>query len=232
MAQENRQKLSAKALVLDIRSGASDSDLTQKYGLSDQQLQTLFQKLVDLGGITVEELQSRGVKSDIVEESASIDPPPVQPETKTPAKQQTLQTVKNVLAQAYEHIPAGSDVPQQEPPSNTGETSEQIVEKLKETAMEAWAKLPAGQGKLYNYFIKPMLFLFPFAVLFIWALMKPNYWWNERWRVYTLLVLFFPCAVYGAWKSEVMSRKEKAVIFGSLIVASIVGNLLQKLGLI
>jgi hypothetical protein len=229
MTQDNQKKVSAKALALDIQSGALDSDLKEKYGLSDPQLQSLFKKLIDLGGITVEDLDNRGVRSNVSEGSSHISPQPVQPETKTdPKTQQTLQKVKNVLAQAYEQIPPGSDLPQQAPPPTTDETSEQITEKVQATMAEAWAKLPVAQSKLYNYFIKPLLFLCAFAVLFVLALVKPDYWWNERWRVYTLLVLFFPVAIYGAWKSEVMSRKEKAAIFGFLIVLWLIGSLFKS----
>jgi hypothetical protein len=229
MAQENRRKLSAKALAIDIRSGISDSELKDRYGLSDGQLQSLFKKLIDLGGITVNDLKNRGVKSEVAEEETEIQPTPPQIESETQKKsQQALQGVKNILAQAYEQIPPGSDAPQQEPPPTTGETSEQIGDQLKATVAEAWAWLPAAQSKWYNYFLKPFMFLGLFLVLFAVALVKPDFWWNERWRVYTLLLVFFPLAFYGAWKSEVMSRKEKAAIFVFFIVAAILGNLFKK----
>jgi len=229
MAQDNRKKLSAKSLALDIRSGASDSDLKEKYGLSDSHLHFFFKMLIDLGRISVEDLDNRCVGSSVAGESRHISPSSVQPETETKAKpQQTLQTAKDVMAQSCEQMPPGSDVPMQTPTPKTGETFEQILDKFLATVTEVSLWLPDGKSKLYNYFIKPVLFLCAFVVLFVVALVKPEHWWNERWRVYTLLVLFFPLAIYGAWRSEVMSRKEKGAIIGFLILAPILGKLIGK----
>ena len=54
-----RKKLSAKEVVTHIRSGKADSELMQIYGLSGKGLQALFQKLLEMGAITSDELSQR-----------------------------------------------------------------------------------------------------------------------------------------------------------------------------
>jgi hypothetical protein len=54
-----RRKIKAEAMIRDIRSGISESALSQKYKLSDAGLEKIFRKLVDSGRITSEELSFR-----------------------------------------------------------------------------------------------------------------------------------------------------------------------------
>jgi len=54
-----KRKVSAKALVEDIRSGMSDLELMKKYDLSSERLQTLFKQLLDRGLATEPELYGR-----------------------------------------------------------------------------------------------------------------------------------------------------------------------------
>lgn len=42
-----RKKISAKAIMVDLKEGLSDSELMGKYGLSFQSLQDLFAKLIN-----------------------------------------------------------------------------------------------------------------------------------------------------------------------------------------
>ncbi|MBI5570216.1 MAG: hypothetical protein HY914_09755 [Desulfomonile tiedjei] len=51
--------IKASDLVKDVRAGLDDNRLTKKYGLDEKQLELLFQKLVDSGRLTVEELYNR-----------------------------------------------------------------------------------------------------------------------------------------------------------------------------
>ncbi len=54
-----RRKISAREAVADIRSGVNDAELMNKYGLSADGLQTLFDKLVNTGFIDLGEIRSR-----------------------------------------------------------------------------------------------------------------------------------------------------------------------------
>ncbi len=63
---ENR-KLSAKEILADIRAEMTDSDLMEKYQLSEKTLQSVFKKLVDTGIIKQEELDNRPKKNPTLE---------------------------------------------------------------------------------------------------------------------------------------------------------------------
>jgi hypothetical protein len=52
-----RRKISAREAVSDIRSGMDDGALMEKYGLSPEGLQSLYDKLVDKGFIDLGEMQ-------------------------------------------------------------------------------------------------------------------------------------------------------------------------------
>jgi len=58
-ARTARRTIKAADLIKDVRAGLDDNRLTQKYGLDEKQLELLFQKLVDSGRLTVEELYNR-----------------------------------------------------------------------------------------------------------------------------------------------------------------------------
>lgn len=53
------RQVSAKALLDDIRSGAEDHELMNKYELSQRDLQSLFRQLINAGLVTALELASR-----------------------------------------------------------------------------------------------------------------------------------------------------------------------------
>jgi len=55
------KKISAKAIMTDLKAGVSDSDLMRKYGLSFQGLQDLFQKLMDAGLATKAYFEKRAM---------------------------------------------------------------------------------------------------------------------------------------------------------------------------
>ncbi len=56
------KKISAKSIMLDLKEGMSDSELTKKYGISFQGLQDLFQKLIAAGLATQAYFDKRSLK--------------------------------------------------------------------------------------------------------------------------------------------------------------------------
>ena len=54
-----KRKITAREVLKDIRSGASDSELMKKYSLSAQGLQSIFDKLLRAGVITKTEIEER-----------------------------------------------------------------------------------------------------------------------------------------------------------------------------
>ena len=59
MPNDGKKTINAKQALTDIRSGMSDTELMEKYGLSDKGLQILLKKLVDVGHLKEHELQAR-----------------------------------------------------------------------------------------------------------------------------------------------------------------------------
>jgi uncharacterized paraquat-inducible protein A len=55
------KKISAKAIMVDLKSGSSDSDLMKKYGLSFQGLQDLYGKLIQAGLATKAYFEKRSM---------------------------------------------------------------------------------------------------------------------------------------------------------------------------
>ncbi|MBI5249435.1 MAG: PAS domain S-box protein [Desulfomonile tiedjei] len=56
-----KRQIKTKEVVKDIRSGATDSQIMEKFRLSTKDLQTVFQKLLQANVLTSQEIQSRGV---------------------------------------------------------------------------------------------------------------------------------------------------------------------------
>lgn len=55
----NKRRITAREVLADVRTGASDPALMEKYRLSAQGLQSVFQKLLKAGVLTREELDER-----------------------------------------------------------------------------------------------------------------------------------------------------------------------------
>jgi hypothetical protein len=55
------KKISAKAIMIDLRDGLADGELMQKYGLSFQGLQDLFSKLIEAKLATPAYFEKRAV---------------------------------------------------------------------------------------------------------------------------------------------------------------------------
>jgi hypothetical protein len=59
-----KHRIKAKEVARDVRAGATDSDLMAKYDLSDEDLQVLFNKLVEGGAVERYEILERASKSE------------------------------------------------------------------------------------------------------------------------------------------------------------------------
>jgi hypothetical protein len=57
------KKISAKAIMTDLRAGLTDAELIKKYGLSFQGLQDLFEKLIQANLATPSYFEKRSMKS-------------------------------------------------------------------------------------------------------------------------------------------------------------------------
>ncbi|MFC1834026.1 hypothetical protein ACFL2Q_04745 [Thermodesulfobacteriota bacterium] len=90
-----KKKISAKKILADIKSGATDEELMAKYQLSSQGLQTLFRKMIGANLLTESDLDDRARplpkrvdvpahRSDITGQSGTTDRPPLQPERPEP----------------------------------------------------------------------------------------------------------------------------------------------------
>ena len=53
------RKLSAKAIVTDIKAGVGDDELIQKYGLTKHKLRALYKKLLSMNAISQADLDLR-----------------------------------------------------------------------------------------------------------------------------------------------------------------------------
>ena len=76
---EQKKTVSAKEIVADIRAGATDEFLMNKYGLSKKGLQSIFQKLINAKVITQAELDRRAsaveeIEAVVVEQDADVSP--------------------------------------------------------------------------------------------------------------------------------------------------------------
>lgn len=59
-----KKKLSAKAIVADIKAGLANPALMEKYGISSEELKKVFKKLLDAGLITEQDLSSRTTEEE------------------------------------------------------------------------------------------------------------------------------------------------------------------------
>ena len=86
-----KAKLSAKAVLADLKAGMSDDALKQKFGITDTGLQTLFSKLLQAGLVTQADLDARNenevevVEVEVIEEIPETFPEkPPQPQAPKP----------------------------------------------------------------------------------------------------------------------------------------------------
>jgi hypothetical protein len=68
-----KRKIKAKDIITDLRSGASDDRIMEKYDINDAQLKKLLGKLVDARLINEMELYERTTLSDTAVTSAYVD---------------------------------------------------------------------------------------------------------------------------------------------------------------
>ena len=74
-SQRSTVIVDAAQFVADLRAGASDGDLMGKYGLTQQNLQSVLNKLVEVGALDVSLLYNRGVPyEDRLAEPSATEP--------------------------------------------------------------------------------------------------------------------------------------------------------------
>lgn len=79
-------QVSAKALVKDIKDGLTDDQLTAKYDISSDQLQSLFGKLMERGLVTQSELDARSpFAEDLIELDLEPSAGPAEPTPYVPS---------------------------------------------------------------------------------------------------------------------------------------------------
>jgi hypothetical protein len=73
----SKQKVSAKEVLADIRSGLSDADLMTKYGLTSKGLESLFEKLIERKVLSASEFATRNAapSQPVEPERPQVDPP-------------------------------------------------------------------------------------------------------------------------------------------------------------
>lgn len=75
------QKISAKAVAADIKSGMGSAELMQKYGLSPKALEYVFQKLIENNLVTTAEVSAVGQAPSTSVQSPKQEPPASPPST-------------------------------------------------------------------------------------------------------------------------------------------------------
>jgi len=66
---EAKKKVRAKDLIEDLRSGLTDSEIQEKHGLTKQQMQNVFSRLLQMGALTQFDLEQRTPKPVAKEEA-------------------------------------------------------------------------------------------------------------------------------------------------------------------
>lgn len=93
-----KQSISAKTVLKDLRSGMSDADIREKYGLSEKGLQSLFKKLVEASVISEKELSSRPSIPEDPTIVVEVEPDEPQP------KSQVADTAQNIAPSLAEAV--------------------------------------------------------------------------------------------------------------------------------
>ena len=73
MAKQGR-KISAKALVEDIRNGTTDAELLRKHGVSQKSLEKFFDQLVAKGLLTPDDVERRRASAEPVDKEKAVTP--------------------------------------------------------------------------------------------------------------------------------------------------------------
>lgn len=217
MAQ--KKTVSAKQVLADIRSGMSDDQLIQKYGISAQGLQSLFAKLLKAGYMTQAELDQRSTAF-----AQTVDLAP-EPPKRMPASAESTRDVLREFAERFnipredlERLKRASikdikaffdkhDIPLSEGKElvkalglKTGDLLSGAAAKPKSSAQDRMEETGRGEGK------------------------EP--WYENSLVVILLVICFFPVGLYGLWRSSKFSPKTKKVltgVVGVLLIAVLVG---------
>ena len=97
----SKQKLSAKAVMKDLRAGMSNAEIMEKYRISEKGLESLFQKLSGAGVLTQAEIIARSGRP-----GAEPIPEPIGPDS-TPQKPTPEKTGPSVAKAIMDDIKAG-----------------------------------------------------------------------------------------------------------------------------
>jgi len=73
MAESAKRKVSAREILLDMRSGMNDAELKEKYNLSDTSFESVMHKLGAAGLLTKAELQRRAKSARVLGESSRLE---------------------------------------------------------------------------------------------------------------------------------------------------------------
>ncbi len=141
MASEPR-KISARALITDIRAGLSDPVLMQKHALSEKQLKAAFRLLIEKGALNQSDLDHRATEPlagrELAEERSS---------SKVPAQKSPLSVAKEKVAPGLRR---GAILPEKEegPPGEREKkpaSADAKVEELSGARNESGEGEPAGR---------------------------------------------------------------------------------------
>lgn len=129
-----KRQIKTKEIVNDIKSGATDSEIRAKYGLTVNDLHTLFRKLLSLKAVTSEEIHDRAssrkalkptVAGDVLPEGTTetakqdgsqkttgdaqpgkVEPPPIQPPVEAPVDDTSLKLFPAPVVQQDDEKPS------------------------------------------------------------------------------------------------------------------------------
>jgi hypothetical protein len=80
---------------------------------------------------------------------------------------------------------------------------------------------PFRGGVFYTLFVWSFLIILVSVVYVVMLLVGKDGWTEDRWRVYTLLVLFAPLGLYGIYQSKTIPVSEKRAAYGVTIIVVI-----------
>jgi len=103
------RKISVKALVADIKTGLTDAALMEKYAVSEQQIQNLFNKLISIRAIKSQDIEMRGQNPPIYQPPTTSEEPtrvplPVKVAPSQPQQQQPQELSAEDYIKALERM--------------------------------------------------------------------------------------------------------------------------------
>lgn len=209
-----KKKLSAREIVERIRAGATDADLMRTYGLSEERLQALFKKLVEIRALTQQELDQRNRPSGAEHKAVHNDKESAQDILKGIAQRfnipkEDLERLKTASIRDVKEFLRKHNIPLSDAKDlvkvlgfRAGDLVSDTTEKLKGKAQELMEKTRAGgKGK------------------------EP--WYENPLIVILLVTCFFPVGLYGLWKSSRFQPITKKIVTGVVAVMILIAIILM-----